>query len=289
MNILVTGSNGQLGNELRLLEASHTQHTFINTDIDELNVTDIKAVEAFVKENNIDGIINCAAYTAVDKAERDVNKAYELNAMAPGRMGYVIEKRGGWIIQISTDYVFDGMANTPYTEDCRPCPLTVYGTTKREGENCAMAACSHALIIRTAWLYSSFGNNFVKTMIRLGRERDTLGVVFDQVGTPTNAGDLAAVIMHIVESGKLGTETCSSAVFHYSNEGVCSWYDFAKAIHRLAGITDCCVSPIRTADYRTPARRPAYSVLDKTKIKQTFGINIPYWEESLASLIQHNL
>ena len=286
MNILITGSNGQLGSELRLLEPGYPQHTFVNTDIAELDITDERTVAAFVSKNNIDIIINCAAYTAVDKAESNADKAHLLNALAPEYLAKAIEKRGGRMIQISTDYVFDGTAHTPYTEDCPPCPCSVYGSTKLEGERRVTAACRHAIVIRTAWLYSVFGNNFVKTMIRLGRERDTLGVVFDQVGTPTNAADLASAIMQIVESGKMGNVGEASPVFHYSDEGVCSWYDFTKAIHRLSGITGCRVSPLHTADYPTLARRPAYSVLDKTKIKQTFGIGIPHWEESLAGCIR---
>ena len=286
MNILITGSNGQLGSELRLLEPGCTQHTFVNTDIAELDITDEQTVAAFVSKNNIDIIINCAAYTAVDKAESNADKAHLLNALAPEYLAKAIERRGGRMIQISTDYVFDGTAHTPYTEDCPPCPCSVYGSTKLEGERRVTAACRHAIVIRTAWLYSAFGNNFVKTMIRLGRERDTLGVVFDQVGTPTNAADLASAIMQIVESGKMENVGDVAPIFHYSDEGVCSWYDFTKAIHRLAGITGCRVSPLHTADYPTPARRPAYSVLDKTKIKQTFGIGIPHWEESLAGCIR---
>ena len=286
MNILITGSNGQLGSELRLLEPGYPQHTFVNTDIAELDITDERTVAAFVSKNNIDIIINCAAYTAVDKAESNADKAHLLNALAPEYLAKAIEQRGGRMIQISTDYVFDGTAHTPYTEDCPPCPCSVYGSTKLEGERRVMAACRHAIVIRTAWLYSAFGNNFVKTMIRLGREHDTLGVVFDQVGTPTNAADLASAIMQIVESGKMENVGDVAPIFHYSDEGVCSWYDFTKAIHRLAGITGCRVSPLHTADYPTPARRPAYSVLDKTKIKQTFGIGIPHWEESLAGCIR---
>lgn len=293
MNILITGCNGQLGSELQLLEPQYAQHTFVNTDVAELDITDEQAVMNFVVKNNINGIINCAAYTAVDKAESNADLAHRLNALAPEYLAKAAEKRQGWMIQISTDYVFDGTAHTPYTEDCPTCPQSVYGTTKLEGEQRAMVACRRAIIIRTAWLYSRFGNNFVKTMIRLGRERETLGVVADQIGTPTNAADLARAIMTIVEQIKEGLpplgEGRGEAIFHFSNEGVCSWYDFTKAIHRLAGITTCDVKPLHTTEYPTPATRPAYSVLDKTKIKQTFGITIPHWEESLERSLSPSL
>lgn len=280
MNILITGCNGQLGSELQLLESHYRQHTFINTDVAELDITDEQAVMAFVGENNIDGIINCAAYTAVDKAESNADMAHRLNALAPEYLAKAIDTRGGWMVQISTDYVFDGTAHTPYTEDCPTCPQSVYGSTKLEGEQRVMAACRKAVVIRTAWLYSRFGNNFVKTMIRLGKERETLGVVFDQIGTPTNAADLAEAIMGITN------HNMAAGIYNYSDEGVTSWYDFTKAIHRLAGITTCDVRPLHTADYPTPARRPAYSVLDKTKVKQTFDITIPHWEESLSKLMK---
>ena len=280
MNILITGSAGQLGNEMQLLEPLHQQHSFINTDIGELDITDEQAVKTFVDDNGIDCIVNCAAYTAVDKAESNAETAHRLNALAPEYLAKAVGARDGRMIQISTDYVFDGTAHTPYTEDCTPCPCSVYGTTKLEGEQRVMAACRQTVVIRTAWLYSTFGNNFVKTMLRLGRERDTLGVVFDQIGTPTYAADLAAAIMSIINRGTV------TGLYNFSNEGVCSWYDFTKAIHRIAGITTCNVSPLHTADYPTPARRPAYSVLDKTKIKQTYGITIPHWEESLRRCMQ---
>ena len=280
MNILITGCNGQLGNEMQLLQSSAPQHSFFNTDIQELDITDARAVDAFVKQNSIDGIVNCAAYTAVDKAESNPELCRTLNAVAPEILAKAVEARQGWIIQISTDYVYESSNNIPLTEDCPTAPDSVYGITKLEGELRVIAACNRAVIIRTAWLYSTFGNNFVKTMLRLGRERETLGVVVDQAGTPTYAADLAAAIMHIIDRGIV------PGVYNYSNEGVCSWYDFTKAIHRIAGITTCNVSPLHTADYPTPARRPAYSVLDKTKIRKTFGITIPHWEESLRRCMQ---
>ena len=279
MNILITGCNGQLGNEMQLLEKQHPQHTWFNTDVQELDITDQEAVNRFVEENQIDGIVNCAAYTAVDKAENDRQLATTLNSVAPAYLAAAVEQRKGWFVQISTDYVFNGTNHKPYKEDDTPCPDSVYGSTKLAGELAAQRFCTHTMIIRTAWLYSTFGNNFVKTMIRLGKEKGQLGVIFDQIGTPTYARDLAVVIMTAIEKG------IRPGVYHFSNEGVISWYDFAKAIHRLAGITTCHVRPLHTEEYPTPAHRPAYSVLDKTKIKQTYAIDVPYWEESLAECI----
>ena len=279
MNILITGCNGQLGNEMQQLQAQHTQHTFYNTDVNELDITDRQAVERFVAENQIDGIVNCAAYTAVDKAEEQPELCAKLNTEAPAYLAAAVEKRGGWMIQISTDYVFNGTNHTPYTETDTPCPDSVYGATKLAGELEVQKGCSRTMVIRTAWLYSTFGTNFVKTMLRLGSERQQLGVIFDQIGTPTYARDLAEVIFTAIEKG------VKPGVYHFSNEGVTSWYDFTKAIHRLAGINTCKVSPLHTSEYPTPARRPHYSVLDKTKIKQTYGIEIPYWEESLEQCV----
>ena len=280
MKILITGCNGQLGNEMQLLEEKNPQHTYFNTDVAELDITDQKAIETFVEEQKIDGIVNCAAYTAVDKAEDNQKLCTKLNANAPEYLAAAIEKRGGWMIQISTDYVFDGTNHTPYVETDPVCPNSVYGSTKLDGEKAVMAACPQSMIIRTAWLYSTFGNNFVKTMIRLGKEKPELGVIFDQIGTPTYARDLAVAIFAAINQG------VKSGIYHFSNEGVISWYDFTKAIHRIAGITTCHVRPLHTSEYPTPAARPHYSVLDKTKIKQTLGIEIPYWEESLAECIR---
>lgn len=279
MNILITGCNGQLGNEIQLLQAQYAQHTWLNTDVNELDITDKAAIERFVEANEIDGIVNCAAYTAVDKAESDPQLARKLNADAPAFLAEAVAKRGGWMVQVSTDYVFNGTKHTPYVETDEPCPNSIYGQTKLEGEQAVSKLCPNAMIIRTAWLYSEFGNNFVKTMIRLGREREQLGVIFDQVGTPTYAHDLATAIMTAIDKG------IKPGVYHFSNEGVTSWYDFTKSIHRLAGINTCQVSPLHTAEYPTPACRPAYSVLDKTKIKAAYGIEIPHWEESLAKCI----
>ena len=280
MNILITGCNGQLGNEMQLLEKEYSQHQWFNTDVAELDITNQDAIELFVTENKIDGIVNCAAYTAVDKAEDNEELCTKLNAEAPAYLAHVMGQRGGWMIQISTDYVFDGTKHTPYVEDDDTCPNSVYGRTKLVGELNVQKLCEHSMIIRTAWLYSTFGNNFVKTMIRLGKEKPELGVIFDQIGTPTYARDPAVAIMTAIDKGIV------PGVYHFSNEGVISWYDFTKAIHRIAGITACHVRPLHTAEYPTPANRPHYSVLDKTKIKQTYGIEIPYWEESLKDCIE---
>ena len=280
MKILITGCNGQLGNEMQLLEEKNLQHTYFNTDVAELDITDQKAIETFVEEHEIDGIVNCAAYTAVDKAEDNLVLCTKLNATAPEYLAAAIEKRGGWIIQISTDYVFDGTNHTPYVESDPVCPNSVYGRTKLSGEEAVRKTCRRMMIIRTAWLYSTFGNNFVKTMIRLGKEKPELGVIFDQIGTPTYARDLAVVIFAAINQGIV------PGIYHFSNEGVISWYDFTKAIHRIAGITTCHVRPLHTSEYPTPAKRPHYSVLDKTKIKQTYALEIPYWEESLAECVK---
>lgn len=280
MNILITGCNGQLGNEMQLQEKLHTKHTYFNTDVANLDITDQKAVDEFVDNNKIDCIVNCAAYTAVDKAESNKELCTTLNTVAPAYLAAAVERRDGAMIQISTDYVFDGTHHTPYVETDTPAPDSVYGSTKLAGELGVQKMCQRTMIIRTAWLYSTFGNNFVKTMIRLGKEKSELGVIFDQIGTPTYARDLAVAIMTAIEKGIV------PGVYHFSNEGVISWYDFTKAIHRLAGITTCHVRPLHTTEYPTPANRPAYSVLDKTKIKQTYGIEIPYWEESLKECIE---
>ena len=275
MNILITGCNGQLGNELQLLEAKYQQHTFFNTDVNELDITNQLAVDDYVFRNQIDCVINCAAYTAVDKAEEQKELCTPLNTVAPSDLAAAVEKRGGCMIQISTDYVFDGTHSTPYVETDTPAPNSVYGCTKLAGELGVTKFCKKSIVIRTAWLYSTFGNNFVKTMLRLGRERKELGVVADQIGSPTYAADLAAAIMTIVEKG------VKPGVYHYTNEGVASWYDFTKAIHRMAGIKDCNVKPIHTSDYPTAATRPAYSVLDKKKITDDYQLTIPHWEEAL--------
>lgn len=288
MNILVTGCNGQLGNEVQILAKTNTQHNYIFTDViipegssvKKLDITNETEVEAFIADNSIDGIINCAAFTAVDKAESEESFCDLLNNKAPGYLAAAVGKRGGFMVQVSTDYVFDGTSYRPMTEDMPTCPNSVYGRTKLAGEHAVIAACPNSLIIRTAWLYSTFGNNFVKTMIRLGREKQELGVIFDQVGTPTYARDLAVAIFAAIEQGIV------PGIYHFSNEGVTSWYDFTKAIHRIAGIKTCNVRPLHTAEYPTPAARPHYSVLDKTKFKETYHIEIPHWEDSLRECIE---
>ena len=272
MNILVTGANGQLARE-------NLQHTYFFTDVQELDICDEQAVYAYVSEHKIDIIVNCAAYTAVDKAEDNVELCDKLNNIAPGYLARAAQANGAAMIQVSTDYVFDGTAHIPYTEEEPTCPASVYGSTKLAGEQNVMDHCEKAMVIRTAWLYSIYGNNFVKTMIRLGQERDSLGVIFDQIGTPTYANDLAQAIFAAINKGVV------RGIYHFSDEGVCSWYDFTIAIHRLAGIASCKVKPLHTADYPAKAPRPHYSVLDKTKIKDTFGIEIPHWEESLKRCI----
>lgn len=280
MRILVTGSNGQLGSEMVALQAQETQHQWFNLDINELDITDKNAVEQFVFSNKIDGIVNCAAYTNVDKAEEDAALCYKVNRDAPQYLAQAIEKVGGFIIHISTDYVFDGTNNIPYTEQDKPNPVTIYGKSKIEGEQYVCESCKQHIIIRTAWVYSSYGKNFVKTMIKLGKEKPSLGVIFDQIGSPTYARDLAKAIITIVNQGII------PGIYNFSNEGVISWYDFTKHIHQLANITSCKVAPIHTADYPTLAQRPHFSVLDKTKIKNTYNIEIPYWRDSLEECIQ---
>lgn len=280
MRILVTGANGQLGSEMQVLAKDNPQHTYCFTDVQELDICNKEAVWKYMREQQIEMVVNCAAYTAVDKAEDQPEFARRLNCEAPAELAKAAQACGAAMIQVSTDYVFDGTAHVPYTEDCTPCPNSVYGATKLEGEREVMKHCRKAVVIRTAWLYSAFGNNFVKTMLRLGKERESLGVVFDQVGTPTYANDLAQAIFVLINQGLV------PGIYHYSNEGVCSWYDFTLAIHRLAGITSCKVMPLHTAEYPARANRPFYSVLDKTKIKTTFGIEIPHWVESLKRCIE---
>lgn len=280
MKILVTGANGQLGNEMQVLAKENPQHSYYFTDVAELDICDKNAVWNYVSDKKINLIVNCAAYTAVDKAEEDAAFCQRLNEEAPGILARAAQANGAGLIQVSTDYVFDGTAHIPYTEKCEPCPNSVYGVTKLAGEREVLDNCQESMVIRTAWLYSTFGNNFVKTMIRLGRERESLGVIFDQIGTPTYANDLAQVIFTAINKGIV------PGVYHFSDEGVCSWYDFTLAIHRLAGITTCRVNPLHTAEYPTKAARPHYSVLDKTKIKETYGLEIPHWEESLKRCIK---
>ncbi len=289
MNILVTGANGQLGNEMRIV-AKNTSDNYIFTDVNEvedlettyLDITDIDAIRKMVKEHNINAIVNCAAWTNVDACETDEKLAAlaeKLNADAPENLAKVMKEVDGWLIQISTDYVF---GKEPYNVPCGPdqkgTPTGVYGTTKLHGEQKIIATGCKYVIIRTAWLYSEFGKNFCKTMLNLTATKPALKVVFDQAGTPTYALDLAKAIVTILEKPQIG-------VFHFSNEGVCSWYDFTKMIAKIKHNTDCDIQPCYSSEYPSPVTRPAYSVLDKRTIKETFGVNVPYWVDSLEKCI----
>ncbi len=269
---LVTGCNGQLGSELRKILPDA-----IFADRHDLDITDADAVNRFVHDHGIDTIINCAAYTAVDRAESDVEMAKKVNVDGPHNLARAAKK----IIHISTDYVFDGLGHRPYTPDDTPCPTSVYGQTKWDGERAVLDHAECAIIIRTAWLYSIHGNNFVKTMRKLGAEKESIGVVSDQVGTPTAASDLAAAIVKIIPQ----MNKSNRGIYHYTNAGVCSWYDLAVAVMDMSGLM-CDVQPITTAQYPTPAARPAYSVLDKTKIIQTFGVIVPHWQRSLEKCLK---
>lgn len=285
-NVLVTGANGQLGSELKRAISGHDGSlNFIFTDVAELDITNLQAVKDFVKDNQIKYIVNCAAYTAVDKAEDDVELCYKINRDAARNLGIAAADNEAKVIHVSTDYVFDGTGSRPYVETDPVSPKSVYGKSKQEGEAALMEACPASIIIRTAWLYSIYGNNFVKTMIKLGRERDALNVVADQTGTPTNAADLAGAIVRILDYSEANSNF-EAGIYHYSNEGVTTWYDFTVEIHKNAGITTCKVSPITTDQYPTRASRPQYSVLDKTKLKNTFGITIPQWEDSLKVCVE---
>ncbi len=277
MNILVTGANGQLGREMQRLGAV-SPNNYIFTDVAELDVTDAGAVLRAAEQTRAEAIVNCAAYTNVERAEEDEATADLLNRLAPANLAAAAAATGATLIHISTDYVFDGTAHLPYAEQSPTAPLGVYGRTKLAGEQAVEASgCSH-LILRTAWLYSAFGNNFLKTMLRLTAERESLSVVFDQIGTPTYAGDLALGIFSVIEGGQLrGNE----GLYHFSDEGACSWYDFAVEIAAAVGHDKCRIVPCHTAEYPSKAPRPAYSVLDKSKFKTTFGIEIPHWRESM--------
>jgi len=280
--ILVTGSNGQLGNEIRCLSGQYPSYNFIYTDVEDLNITDYQQIDQFFKTNNIQYVINCAAYTAVDKAEQDTDLARYINANAVKYLSQIAKKNHAFMIHVSTDYVFDGKNYKPYTENDPICPTSAYGKTKAEGENEVRNHAERGIIIRTSWLYSSFGHNFIKTILKYGKERGKLNVVFDQIGTPTYAADLAKAILDILP--QLVSKT-SIDTYHFSNEGVSSWYDFAKEIIALSNI-ECIINPIRTEDYPLPAPRPYYSVLDKAKIKKEFNIDIPYWKDSLKKCLK---
>lgn len=284
MNILVTGANGQLGNEMRIV-AARSNDRYIFTDVAELDITDAEAVARMVRDNDIMAIVNCAAYTNVDKAETDAAFAELLNAGAVANLANAIKAVDGVLIHVSTDYVFGGsQGNTPRTEDEPANPTGVYGLTKLHGEQAIAASGAKAIVLRTAWLYSEFGKNFVKTMLSLTATKPELKVVFDQCGTPTYAYDLALAIFDILENRKYeGNE----GIYHFSNEGVCSWYDFTKMIAEYAGHTACDIQPCHSDEFPSPVTRPSYSVLDKTKIKHTFGIRIPYWTESLKVCLKN--
>lgn len=298
MNILITGANGQLGREMRVI-SKDTPHRFLFTDVVEaegvettlLDMTDAEAVRRTVREEKIDCIVNCAAYTNVDKAESDTGLCRKLNAEAPRILAEAMKEAGGLLVQVSTDYVFGGDPyNTPCREDQKGTPTGVYGQTKLEGERLIQATGCHHVILRTAWLYSEFGKNFVKTMLHLTVTRPTLSVVFDQAGTPTYALDLANAILLILndyEAEQPRNGYSKTGVYHFSNEGVCSWYDFAKQIAALAGHTDCDIRPCHSNEFPSAVTRPAYSVLDKTKIKQTFGLTVPYWTDSLKACMKN--
>lgn len=278
--ILVIGSEGQLGQEVKSLHKNFELAQFSFTSLESLDVTDSAKLEETILSKSFDYIINCTAYTAVDKAESETELAYKINSDALTIIGRTSSNIGAKVIQVSTDYVFDGTAHQPYCETDPTSPQSVYGASKLDGEQKLMNNNPESIIIRTSWLYSSYGNNFVKTMIRLGTEREELGVIFDQIGTPTYAGDLAETILHIIKTDIDASIPFTSGIYHYSNEGVASWYDFTLAIHREKEIT-CKVKPIETKDYPTPAPRPNYSVLNKSKIKKQYNIEIPYWLDSL--------
>ena len=297
MNILVTGANGQLGNEMRRI-AAQSQDTYVFTDIVEqegvattlLDITDLEAVRRLVAEQHVQAIVNCAAYTNVDAAESNEALAERLNADAPENLAKAMKEVGGWLVQISTDYVF---GREPYNRPCREdqtgTPTGVYGLTKLHGEQKILATGCRHIIIRTAWLYSEFGKNFCKTMLQLTATRPSLKVVFDQCGTPTYAWDLALAIQHILaRCASAENPEAYQGIYHFSNEGVCSWYDFTKMIAEYSGRTACDIQPCHSNEFPSPVARPAYSVLDKTKIKETFGVAVPYWTDSLKQCL-HNL
>ncbi|MCF0198961.1 MAG: dTDP-4-dehydrorhamnose reductase [Bacteroidaceae bacterium] len=296
MNILVTGANGQLGNEMRIIAAQKTDGSdaYVFTDVVApegvettlLDITDLDAVRSLVKEKGVQCIVNCAAYTNVDKAESDVALCERLNAEAPRNLALAMKEVGGLLVHVSTDYVFGGDPyNTPCTEEQKGTPTGVYGLSKLHGEEHIMATGCQYVILRTAWLYSEFGRNFVKTMLNLTATKPQLKVVFDQVGTPTYAYDLALAIEAVLEDYKQAAEWTHGGIYHFSNEGVCSWFDFTKMIAEYAGHTDCDIQPCHSDEFPSPVKRPAFSVLDKTKIKSTFGLRIPYWTESLRQCL----
>jgi dTDP-4-dehydrorhamnose reductase len=283
--ILVLGSDGQLGKEIQDIQSEYENFNFIFSDINDFNLGETSKIFDFLSNISPEYIINCAAYTAVDKAETEEDLAYKINCDAVREIVKYCEGNNTKLIHISTDYVFNGNNWIPYKEDDPVFPTSAYGRTKLAGEIHVLASKIDAIIIRTSWLYSSHGNNFVKTMLRLGAEKDELGVIFDQIGTPTYAGDLAKAIMKIILQN-INNNEFNKGIYHFSNEGVCSWYDFALAVFKISKI-NCKVNPIETHDYPLPAKRPPYSVFNKNKIKQTFNITIPHWEDSLKAMLQN--
>lgn len=276
VKILITGGDGQLGSAIKYASENFADFDLIFTDVADFDITKSDSVDVYLANNDFDYLINCAAYTAVDKAEEEKDLAFLINATGPENLAKACKKYGCRLIHISTDYVFDGMSSIPYIESMPTNPPSVYGQTKLAGEKAIIEYADATIIIRTSWLYSEFGNNFLKTMLKYGREREELRIVFDQIGTPTYAGDLAHAILKIIEEHKKLTKT---EIFHFSNEGVISWYDFAKEIMEFAKL-DCNIFPIESHDYPLPAPRPHYSVLNKSKIKTTFNLTIPYWKDS---------
>jgi len=281
MKILITGAKGQLGNELKLLGKKYPDFQFTFTDVEELDITDMQAVSAFFDKLHPDVVVNCAAYTAVDKAEQEPDLALKINALAVRNLSNACGEFNALLIHISTDYIFNGKGYRPYVETDTPEPVSSYARSKYAGETQMLSSCRNGIILRTSWLYSAFGNNFVKTILKYGKERGNLNVVYDQIGCPSYAKDLAAAILEIIP--KL-TDHEGVEIFHYTNEGVASWYDFAKAIIEFSGIK-CLINPVETKDYPLPAERPFYSVLNKAKFKERFGIEIPYWRDSLEDCI----
>ena len=285
MRILITGSNGQLGSEIKALATNYKELDLIFKDLPELDICNFEVLQAFIIDNNINAVINCAAYTAVDKAEEDAEIAEKVNSKGVLNLVNALNRVNGKLIHISTDYVFDGNHFLPYKESDAISPIGVYGETKRAGELPVINGAIDSIVIRTSWLYSSYGNNFVKTMLRLGNEKENLGVIFDQVGTPTYARDLAKTCLKILTGANSVKISENGNLYHYSNEGVASWYDFAISIMELGGV-NCKVNPIQTKDYLTLARRPHFSVFNKSKIKTDFKIEIPYWRDSLKDCIE---
>lgn len=283
--ILVTGANGQLGSELAALQATYNQYQFIFTDRTQLDLANPESIEQFFAKNTVHYCINAAAYTAVDKAESEQEKAFAINAQGVELLAQQCQRIDAKLLHISTDYVYHNHENSPLLESDRKQPRSIYGKSKLQGENLALSACRHTLIVRTSWVYSAFGTNFVKTMLRLGQERPALRVVSDQIGSPTYARDLAQALLEIVAHVDNNPQFDQWGVYQYSNEGVCSWYDFAHAIFELTA-TPCQVQPIESKDYPTPATRPTYSVMNKNRLKTVFGLTIPHWRDSLRVCLQ---